>query len=300
MNTLGDADEASVWTDAPLDGHTTHPCWGVGIRTDALNEVMPLLRSEALALGLVVYDMQAGSVYLPDGRVLGQEVDGVVADTAQESDPVMASKKQLLDRLQDGLLSCMAGHGFNPTSHGFVKKGKELSQVFLFDIGFYGEAGSKVRLYVSFELHFKASLKKAIDKRALGVCSLVLPILFQGCALPPFVTASKTGVEFTVTRASEVRALTTALAACLDKSVFGIFSRCENLQELAAELEADRLRPERTLVSYTHGDLLVAFLTNRSVYETLIDKAIHDEASEYHRNNIVALKNALSQVDSRP
>jgi len=304
MSTMDEDDaEDAVWTDAPLDGRTPHPCYGLGIRTEALTEVMPLLVAEARALDLVVYDMQAACVHLPDGRVLGHCVATAGSNTVLSDDPVFETKKQLLDSLKAGLQACMSRHGFEPAPLGFVKKGKGLSQELMFDIGFYGSAGSWVRLFVGFELKLKTPLKKAVDKLTSGLCSLVLPTLFKACKLPSFDPRSKVGVEFTVTRASEARALTAALSECLDPLIFEILSRCQSIQQLADEFEADRLRPERTLVSYTQADVVVAFLTNRSAYESLIDKSINEAMSEYQRDNIVALKAALSELaaqESRP
>lgn len=306
MSTMGDNEaEDAVWTDAPLDGCTPHPCFALGIRTDALSEVMPLLVAEARALGLVLYDMQDACVHLPDGQALGlvsYAASASLATSAATSldDQPLESKKQLLDLLKDGLHACMGKHGFQPASFGFAKKSKESTQEVAFEISFYGEAGSRVRLFVHIEPKFKVPVKKAMDKHATGTCSLVLPILFKACKLPSFVPASKAGVEFTVTRPSEVIALTTELAECFNRTVFGMLLRCESIQQLGDEFEADRLRSERTLVSYTQADLLIAFLTNRSAYEVLIDKAINDETSEYRRKNIVALKTALSEQESRP
>jgi hypothetical protein len=63
-------EEHGVWIDSPIDGRANSPCYALGLRTDALSDVMPFMVVESRNVGLVLFDMQAGCAYLPDGRVL--------------------------------------------------------------------------------------------------------------------------------------------------------------------------------------------------------------------------------------
>ena len=62
--------EQGAWSDGPLDGETDGPVYSLGVQPSMLGQVVPFVAATAGALGLVVYDMQAAEVHLPDGKVL--------------------------------------------------------------------------------------------------------------------------------------------------------------------------------------------------------------------------------------
>jgi len=65
----GDADD-SFWSDGSVLNFGTSPVWNIGIATrDRLDEVQAVLVTYATALGLNVFDDQAGEAHLADGRV---------------------------------------------------------------------------------------------------------------------------------------------------------------------------------------------------------------------------------------
>jgi hypothetical protein len=68
----GESDEAceDVWTDGALDGQCDQPVYGLGVQTEHLDTALPFVFETAAALGLVVYDPQAGEVRLPGSKVL--------------------------------------------------------------------------------------------------------------------------------------------------------------------------------------------------------------------------------------
>jgi len=68
----GQDDDDCVWTDGPMPEVAQGPVWNIGIVTgDRMDDVQVVLVSEAVKLGLNVYDMQAGELHLGDGTVHG-------------------------------------------------------------------------------------------------------------------------------------------------------------------------------------------------------------------------------------
>lgn len=64
--------EDPVWSDGSLaKGYDGLPVVTLGIMTPHLDEVVPFVAQTANSLGLVVFDLQYGTAYLPSGRVLG-------------------------------------------------------------------------------------------------------------------------------------------------------------------------------------------------------------------------------------
>jgi len=61
--------EGEVWSDGPLRPRRGERIWGVGLLSQYVSEVQPFVVSVSNQLGLVVYDMQLGKAYLPDGTV---------------------------------------------------------------------------------------------------------------------------------------------------------------------------------------------------------------------------------------
>ena len=67
---LGVDPEGEVWSDGPLMPRRGGRIWGVGLLSQYASEVQPFVVTVANQLGLVVYAMQIGRAYLPDGTVL--------------------------------------------------------------------------------------------------------------------------------------------------------------------------------------------------------------------------------------
>ena len=61
-----------VWADTfSKDGREATPVETLAVTTPYLDEVIPVITAATAALGLVAYDPQLGTVYLPGGRTLG-------------------------------------------------------------------------------------------------------------------------------------------------------------------------------------------------------------------------------------
>jgi len=67
-------DEADAWSDGPLDGKTQEPVYGIGLNTDMPDAQWPLVINHVLdtarALGLSVFDDQAGEFHYANGHIL--------------------------------------------------------------------------------------------------------------------------------------------------------------------------------------------------------------------------------------
>lgn len=138
VTAMDDNDVDAVWTDGALDGLTDHPVYGIGVRTDALERVLPVLIRLARELQLVVYDMQAARLYRPDGQIMGLAGKArVVASEENGTREDLQGRAHVLTLLKQALEPVMASHGFKPSKVGFGKKLKEVEQHVVFDIGDY-------------------------------------------------------------------------------------------------------------------------------------------------------------------
>jgi hypothetical protein len=57
----------SPWIEGAPDGKVDEASWALGVDVTQIDRVMPVLVTQALALGLTVYDGQSGEAYLPGG-----------------------------------------------------------------------------------------------------------------------------------------------------------------------------------------------------------------------------------------
>lgn len=293
ITTLDDEDaEDAIWTDGPLDGVTGKPLYGVGVRTDALQDVMPVIIDAARGLGLIVYDMQSGLAILPDGKTLGPssaQIDPGVTDADR-----LQSKAQALSILKEALQSDMGMHGFVPASYGFVSKLKDVTQHIVFDFSISRE--SQIRLQVHIEPNFKGVQKKTMEAHHSGACNLMMPVLFKQAALPSFLAVYRTGVQFKVRSVADLRALATALARCMRDLVLGELAKVAGIQQMDEQFGDYRPDPDRVLGSHGKGDLVVAFLARNPSYPSLIDERIAAEPDEERRNGLISLKRDLATL----
>jgi Bacterial Ig domain len=98
---LDDGAWATVMVGA--DTHPQGPVIGIGVRTHALDSVVPFVVECARALGLVVLDDQAGHVYLPDGRTLGPNGPVAPRNAAAPVGPQPPRRAEILQALHAAL-----------------------------------------------------------------------------------------------------------------------------------------------------------------------------------------------------
>ncbi|WP_227818073.1 hypothetical protein [Nitrogeniibacter aestuarii] len=111
--------EHGAWSDGPLDGLTDEPIYGLGVSSDMIDEVMPFVVATARQLKLTVYDMQAGLAFLPDGTILCDRPNTVVAATS-DADPMaeggiderFRSRPHFAEVFRAELCELMRSHGY--------------------------------------------------------------------------------------------------------------------------------------------------------------------------------------------
>jgi hypothetical protein len=123
----GDADDSSAWPEGLLPPQED-AVWGFAIFGQALASVMPVLLKQTRALGLIVFDQQSGSAYLPSGQVLGQDVrwpepaaqsESAATDDA-DFETTALPKKIVIESL--GAFLEPLGWRYVKSESGFVKK----------------------------------------------------------------------------------------------------------------------------------------------------------------------------------
>lgn len=135
ITTLDDEDPDAVWSDGPLNGKTARAVYGIGVQTDFVSAVVPFVVETAKALGLMVYDMQAGEAHLPDGSVLTLPGQSPVVFAKPTPSETLESRRQVFQLLQDGLRPVMEAHGFKfaKSNTRFGKKYKQCKHYIALD-----------------------------------------------------------------------------------------------------------------------------------------------------------------------
>ncbi len=169
ITTLDDEDPEAVWSDGPLDGKTERAVYGIGIQTEFLNTVVPFVVETAGALGLTVFDMQAGEARLPGGRVLTLPGRMPVDFTPLPAKPEeLESKRQVAQLILEGLRPLLESHGFNLAKQHvmFERKYEECTHEIVFSVdGFSPRFDFYVSVFVwpKFSEKMKTSTPKPLD-----------------------------------------------------------------------------------------------------------------------------------------
>ena len=110
-----------VWDDTfSKDGREPLKVETLAIATPHLDEVVPVVAKTATDLGLVAYDPQYGTVYLPDGRILGQ-APPVAREAAPAGPTAPGAPAELLD-VDDATSRFVAAMGPFMAARGFAWK----------------------------------------------------------------------------------------------------------------------------------------------------------------------------------
>jgi hypothetical protein len=130
ITTLDDNDDGdspnAVWTDGPLNGHSDEAYWGLGIRTQHIDEVQPFVVETATSMGFVVFDDQQGECYLPGGLTLTPEGRGIGRHLGMPV-PEQIDEAAIRRTLMDALQSAAAPGGFKlePMTGTLVREHEE-------------------------------------------------------------------------------------------------------------------------------------------------------------------------------
>src|SRR5262249_8003006 len=117
MYPAGDPDaEDAIWEGNPLASarRLKEAVFGLSLPRIDRPRVMRFLVEAANAVGLIVFDEQAGIAYLPNGKVLPNEAADMRKDLSGELDsmPVAWSKARARKALATSLAATLAKHGF--------------------------------------------------------------------------------------------------------------------------------------------------------------------------------------------
>lgn len=294
VTAMDDDDDDAVWTDGALDGLTDHPVYGIGIRTDTLERVLPVLIRMARELRLVVYDMQAARLYRPDGQVMGLAGEvRVVASEENGAREDLQGKAHVLTLLKQALEPVMASHGFKPNKVGFGKKLKEVEQHVVFDIGDY--VAKEIRIFVRIQLKLPDPLKQIAEDFTSGACELALPVLLEGKDLPLF-TARHVGVEFQARFVDELRILGHKLMPVFSDVILPKLTDFETIAGLNRAFGDYDAGSDPALTSLLYGDILVAYLCGYPGLLGLIDLRITQAQNEHRVRLLNGLKEALASL----
>lgn len=118
-----DADEYA-WVDGELTGETDEAVFNLGLSTGMLDEVRPFVIEEALKLGLNIVDVQAGEVFLADGRTLAVTKKAVNPVPPPEEKKELPKVRDLLRQVAERWAPLMKEHGYSYRKGGVVFKRK--------------------------------------------------------------------------------------------------------------------------------------------------------------------------------
>ena len=142
----GRCEAGATWVESRPEGRTDTRVYSVGLYGGGINELLPVLVQQATALGLTVYDDQAGRVYLPGGLVLDDEgCQHLSAAAAPSPTAAAVTLKSAEAAFKAEVLPHLAARGFkmhkDKSGLSFVRQalvGEQMLSVLLQESGFGG------------------------------------------------------------------------------------------------------------------------------------------------------------------
>jgi hypothetical protein len=107
----GRGDAEANWVELPLDGYHRTRVYSLGLSGEGITRLLPALVTQATALGLTVYDEQAGRAYLPGGVVLDDAGLHAVREAGVDAAPGVALA-QAKARYRAVVEPALLPHGF--------------------------------------------------------------------------------------------------------------------------------------------------------------------------------------------
>lgn len=107
------AESSCAWTDVELTGETEEAVFNIGITSEMLDEVLPVVVTEANALGLHVLDYQSGNIHLADSSAYDslQAGAGATTDLRMLGRSYLSGKGVKRNRAAAYALFSLAGQG---------------------------------------------------------------------------------------------------------------------------------------------------------------------------------------------
>ncbi|MEP7300029.1 MAG: hypothetical protein ABI699_00755 [Caldimonas sp.] len=294
LTTVGD-DEESVWSDGPLDGRTDEPIYGIGVQSGSASAVIPFVADAAGALGLTVYDMQAGTVHLPGGKVLA--LPGALPASAPLAAPgdnsALSSKAQVGELLIEGLRPLMESRGFRVGKGGTPFKRKRTDCQLAIGYSMSDHRPTYVVAVVPIvELEYPAP-HAAIAAQQLGKAVYMQRDL-AACAAG--TTLEESGVAgFKVDNVAGLQHEVAAMASFLEAAVLPVFDRCDTLATL--EEEFNRRPVERNVFGLAAHGLVLAHALKSPRFDALVAEHFAAQPDDWSRGKVEKLVAALRELE---
>jgi hypothetical protein len=233
-----DADDDNIWSEGPPSSGE-NCVWGLGVNVKALPQLMPCLLEQAKSLGLVVFDMQSGTAYLPNSKIFGRQIEWsqLAASATSSPDEHKPFKHQseahaIFIDMMDPILK---PHGFKhvKSRHSFVKAYPQVEH----ELSFYAE-GYEPDFDYSMYVGIKAKLKPSeFSNRVKEVSiSTQLSSLYRlapdTAKAPTWKTPRYTEkqVLFQAENLAQLRAQLKTFAQYYEEVVIPVLARCANFK----------------------------------------------------------------------
>ena len=289
---LTKAPEDSVWSDGPLDGRTSQGAYALGVQTAYLPEVVPFVVETARALGLNVYDMQAGEGHLADGTVLhrpGRAPMDWAAEAERQRDG-LATAEQAMRLIAEAIKPFMEKAGFKyvKKSNEFVRTMGNIRHVLLVNAKRVEPTplGWSFCYYIDYWFDSKEELDVykqmlAMDPQSSGQSRDIIRLACNWASInndlaTPMHLERRSEIVFMIDRRSAVSRLCEQIEDYLAKRVFPLVDQCDSLRALYDHFNLID-HPDMPL---WHGNisarapLFLAYLFDKSRFEQHIRAAL--------------------------
>lgn len=256
-----DFDPDSVWLEEPPRA-SKDQVWALGLNSGQLHRSMPVIVREANALGLLVFDFQAGSAYLPTGSILGQKIDWQAqarASSVPQTDDDMKqfeSKSELVAVFVEMMEPILKPHGYKfvKSKRGFVKAYPQVEHHLSFDmLDYYPNYEISMHAIVYAKLKPCEFTTKASGYPLLlgggGHLSSLFGLAPDGATAPSWKTPKTWEHDnylFKASNAAQLRAHLLPIARYYEEVVIPVFASCTDFKELYKYVSSDD--PKRRIV----------------------------------------------------
>lgn len=284
--------EQGAWSDGPLDGETDGPVYSLGVQPSMLGQVVPFVAATAGALGLVMYDMQAAEVHLPDGKVLTLPGRQPV-DFDQPVDPErLESKAQVAQILQETLRPLMERHGFKAIKKdgSFKRRTKEAEQHLYYNIVDYCP-----RYVIELFFHVAPSFGGTLQQIAARSYSLDMEQAARQAGVAPFGDQPHLSGRSEVKGVSGLELWAARLADFLAAAVMPIAQRCDTIEGLDQLVNANppSASPFKKLVSGAP----LAYAARNPRFDELAEEWVQSKPAGPARDKIRSLVEQIKAID---
>jgi hypothetical protein len=276
-----DADDDNIWSEGPPSSGE-NCVWGLGVNVKALPQLMPYLLEQAKSLGLVVFDMQSGTAYLPNSKIFGRQIEWsqLAASATSSPDEHKPFKHQseahaIFIAMMEPVLK-PNGFKYVKSRHSFVKTYPQVEHRLSFYVEGY-EPSFDYSMYVGIEAKLKPSefttRAKNSSNGSIGT-SMHLSDLYRlasAAASAPTWTSPRIGddqVLFKAENPAQLREQLAPIAKYSEEVVIPVLARCTSFKGVDECINNDDLAKRIVQVRRTNN-LYFAHLAQNPNIETL-------------------------------